>query len=120
MRRPTAASKGIAYRWRVVSRRKVFRDTPMTTQGIAAIATRSVGIVIGIALTNAHVVGNSRTVGVGLADGRTLNGQVLGRDPSHKMWRLATHSDSSAPLHPESSPPSVGILGVGPPVRLSH
>jgi len=138
---------------------RVFRDTPMNTQRIAAIATLSVGIAIGIALdrsgrrivpplvanettaalptqkvsngtvdpasnavtqdeaivirvaraitptvvsvsqeegsgsgiivdksgvvlTNAHVVGNSRTVGVGLADGRTLNGQVLGRDPT--------------------------------------
>ncbi|MBW8839025.1 MAG: trypsin-like peptidase domain-containing protein [Gemmatimonadetes bacterium] len=43
------------------------------------------GIIVdksGVVLTNAHVVGNSRTVGVGLADGRTLNGQVLGRDPT--------------------------------------
>jgi S1-C subfamily serine protease len=43
------------------------------------------GIIVdksGVVLTNAHVVGNARTVEVGLADGRTLNGQVLGRDPS--------------------------------------
>ena len=36
----------------------------------------------GVMLTNAHVVGNSRTVDVGLADGRRLTGTVLGRDPS--------------------------------------
>ena len=45
--------------------------------GSAIIVDRS-----GMVLTNAHVVGDSRTVGVGLADGRTLNGQVLGRDPT--------------------------------------
>jgi S1-C subfamily serine protease len=33
-------------------------------------------------LTNAHVVGNVRAVEVRLADGRTIAGQVLGRDPS--------------------------------------
>jgi serine protease Do len=36
----------------------------------------------GVVLTNAHVVGNARTVAVGLADGRRLQGEVLGRDPS--------------------------------------
>ncbi len=43
------------------------------------------GVVVrsdGIVLTNAHVVGNARAVEVRLADGRTIPGQVLGRDPS--------------------------------------
>ena len=43
------------------------------------------GVIIrsnGVMLTNAHVVGNARTVEVGLADGRRLTGTVLGRDPS--------------------------------------
>jgi serine protease Do len=43
------------------------------------------GVVIrrdGVLLTNAHVVGDARTVTVTLADGRRLNGQVLGRDPT--------------------------------------
>ena len=34
----------------------------------------------GMILTNAHVVGAARTVEVGLADGRTFTGTVLGRD----------------------------------------
>src|SRR5688500_906717 len=34
----------------------------------------------GMILTNAHVVGNARTVNVGLADGRRLEGTVLARD----------------------------------------
>src|SRR5688572_22114295 len=41
------------------------------------------GVVIrrdGMILTNAHVVGNARTVQVGLADGRKVVGTVLGRD----------------------------------------
>jgi S1-C subfamily serine protease len=43
------------------------------------------GVIIrsnGMILTNAHVVGSARTVDVSLADGRTLDGTVLGRDPA--------------------------------------
>lgn len=36
----------------------------------------------GVILTNAHVVGNARTVEVSLADGRRVMGQVLDRDPT--------------------------------------
>ena len=36
----------------------------------------------GVILTNAHVVGMSRRVRVGLADGRRVEGRVLGRDPA--------------------------------------
>jgi S1-C subfamily serine protease len=36
----------------------------------------------GVLLTNAHVVGDARQVRVELADGRRLNGRVLGRDVS--------------------------------------
>ena len=36
----------------------------------------------GMILTNAHVVGTARAVRVGLADGRTLDGTVMGRDPT--------------------------------------
>ena len=35
----------------------------------------------GVVITNAHVVGNARTVMIGLADGRRLNGTVAGADP---------------------------------------
>jgi S1-C subfamily serine protease len=35
----------------------------------------------GVILTNAHVVGNAQVVQIGLADGRRLQGQVIGRDP---------------------------------------
>jgi serine protease Do len=36
----------------------------------------------GVILTNAHVVGNAQAVRVGLADGRLIQGEVLGRDPT--------------------------------------
>src|SRR5688500_15875677 len=39
------------------------------------------GVIIrrdGVVLTNAHVVGNARTVQIGLADGRRVQGQVAG------------------------------------------
>jgi serine protease Do len=36
----------------------------------------------GILLTNAHVVGSFKRVRVGLADGRILEGEVLGQDPT--------------------------------------
>jgi serine protease Do len=42
------------------------------------------GVIIradGVILTNAHVVGNARTVEIQTADGRTFQGSVLGRDP---------------------------------------
>src|SRR5215207_1489113 len=43
------------------------------------------GVVVrrdGVILTNAHVVGDVGAVTVALADGRRLQGQVLGRDPT--------------------------------------
>jgi S1-C subfamily serine protease len=43
------------------------------------------GVVVrtdGVVLTNAHVVGNVRSVEVRLADGRRIPGEVLGRDPT--------------------------------------
>ena len=49
---------------------------PNVGSGSGAIIRRD-----GMILTNAHVVGNARTVQVGLADGRKTTGTVLGRDP---------------------------------------
>ncbi|HUF27271.1 MAG TPA: trypsin-like peptidase domain-containing protein [Gemmatimonadaceae bacterium] len=43
------------------------------------------GVIIradGVIITNAHVVGTTRTVEIGLADGQRVSGEVLGRDPS--------------------------------------
>jgi serine protease Do len=56
-----------------------------TVVGISTGSGAGSGVIIredGVILTNAHVVGNSQQVRVGLADGRQLDGRVLGRDVS--------------------------------------
>ena len=57
--------------------------TPTVVSIVAPNVGSGSGAVIrrdGMILTNAHVVGNARTVQVGLADGRKVVGTVLGRD----------------------------------------
>jgi S1-C subfamily serine protease len=64
---------------------RVARAITPTVVSVAQEEGSGSGIIVdksGVVLTNAHVVGGSRTVEVGLADGRTLKGQVLGRDPT--------------------------------------
>jgi len=64
---------------------RVARAITPTVVSVAQDEGSGSGIIVdksGVVLTNAHVVGSSRTVEVGLADGRTLSGQVLGRDPT--------------------------------------
>jgi S1-C subfamily serine protease len=48
----------------------------------------------GVILTNAHVVGNARTVRIGLADGRMLQGEVLGGDPSVDVAVVRVDADN--------------------------
>jgi serine protease Do len=60
------------------------RATPAVVSVIVGRGSGS-GVIIrsdGIILTNHHVVGNARSVQIGLADGRRVQGQVLGGDPS--------------------------------------
>lgn len=59
------------------------RATPTVVSITTARGSGGSGVIIrsdGMILTNAHVVGAGRTVRVGLADGRILEGRVLGRD----------------------------------------
>ncbi len=64
------------------------RVARQATPAVVSIATESgsgSGVIInrtGTMITNAHVVGNSRTVRVGLQNGQLLQGTVRGRDPS--------------------------------------
>ena len=64
------------------------RVARQATPAVVSIATESgsgSGVIInraGTIITNAHVVGNSRAVRVGLQNGQTLQGTVRGRDPS--------------------------------------
>lgn len=62
---------------RAVTPAVVSISVPNYGSGSGAIIRRD-----GMILTNAHVVGDAHTVNVGLADGRSMQGTVLGRDPT--------------------------------------
>ncbi len=67
----------------------IIRVAKQATPAVVSVTDPGVGLgsgVIvradGIIITNAHVVGTASRVEVGLADGRQIAGQVLGRDPT--------------------------------------
>lgn len=84
------------------------------------------GIIVsrdGVVLTNAHVVGQSRIVEVGLADGRSLRGEVLGRDPTIDVAvvRIQAQNLPVAPLG-DSDQLEVGqtAIAIGNPLGLER
>jgi S1-C subfamily serine protease len=63
----------------------VARDASPAVVSVVQAEGSGSGIIVredGVIITNVHVVGNSRTVQIGLADGRQLEGRVLGGDPT--------------------------------------
>ena len=84
------------------------------------------GVVVrddGIIITNNHVVGSSRAVIVGLADGRRIEGQVLGSDPSVDIAVVRVRADElpTAPIG-DSDDLAVGQLAIaiGNPLGLER
>jgi S1-C subfamily serine protease len=84
------------------------------------------GVIIradGVVLTNAHVVGNVRTVEIRTADGRTFTGTVLGRDPSIDIAvvRVEARNLPAAPLG-NSDELQVGqiAIAIGNPLGLDR
>ncbi len=77
----------------------------------------------GIIITNAHVVGSATRVQIGLADGRQLEGEVLGRDPTVDIAvvRIALTGLPIAPLG-NSDQLEVGqtAIAIGNPVGLDR
>ena len=64
---------------------RVAREITPTVVSVSQPGGSGSGVIVGrdgVVITNAHVVQNARAVEVGLADGRTLRGQVLGLDRS--------------------------------------
>jgi serine protease Do len=64
---------------------RVARQLSPAVVGIERRGGAGSGVIVrrdGVIITNAHVVGDVRAVTVSLADGRRLQGQVLGRDPT--------------------------------------
>lgn len=64
---------------------RVAREATPTVVSVTRRGGSGSGVIVradGVIVTNAHVVGNSRTVQVSLADGRQFPGTVLERDPT--------------------------------------
>jgi serine protease Do len=84
------------------------------------------GVIIqsdGVILTNAHVVGNVQVVEIGLADGRRLEGRVLGRDPSIDIAvvRIAAQDLPTAPLgDSDLLEPGQIAIAIGNPLGLER
>ena len=84
------------------------------------------GVIIrkdGVVLTNAHVVGDAEQVRIGLADGRELDGRVLGRDPSVDVAVVRVSGDNlPAALLADSDGLLVGqtAIAIGNPLGLER
>jgi len=105
---------------------RVAREITPTVVSVSQRAGSGSGIIVnrdGVVLTNAHVVGQSRTVEVGLADGRTLTGQVAGVDPTIDVAvvRVPAQNLPSAPLG-DSDRLQVGqaAIAIGNPLGLER
>jgi len=105
---------------------RVARTITPTVVSVTQTQGAGSGIIVsrdGVVLTNAHVVGNSRTVEVGLADGRSLRGQVVGRDPTIDVAvvRVPAENLPAAPLG-DSDKLEVGqsAIAIGNPLGLER
>ena len=105
---------------------RVAREITPTVVSVTQPQGAGSGIIVsrdGVVLTNAHVVGESRTVDVGLADGRTLRGQVVGRDPTIDVAvvRVSAQNLPTAPLG-DSDKLEVGqsAIAIGNPLGLER
>lgn len=105
---------------------RVAREITPTVVSVSQPEGSGSGIIVnrdGVVLTNAHVVGQSRTVEVGLADGRTLAGQVAGRDPTIDVAVVRVNAQNlpTAPLG-DSDNLQVGqaAIAVGNPLGLER
>jgi serine protease Do len=77
----------------------------------------------GVILTNAHVVGDVDQVDVGLADGRTLRGRVVGRDPTVDVAvvRVQAKNLPAAPLgDSDRLVPGQKAIAIGNPLGLER
>jgi serine protease Do len=105
---------------------RVARTASPTVVSVSRRGGSGSGVIIraeGIIVTNAHVVGNARTVEVRTADGRTLAGTVLGTDQSVDI-AIVRVSDRNLPAAPlgDSDKLEVGQLAIaiGNPLGLER
>jgi serine protease Do len=105
---------------------RVARQITPAVVGVSGGAGAGSGIIIrndGVVLTNAHVVGDARTVTITTADGRQLRGAVLGRDPTVDV-AVVRLTERNLPLAPvgDSDDLQVGqqAIAIGNPVGLER
>ncbi|MDQ3557136.1 MAG: trypsin-like peptidase domain-containing protein [Gemmatimonadota bacterium] len=114
---------------RSAEERTVIQVARQATPAVVSVSTgrgSGSGVIIrqdGVILTNAHVVGNAQVVQIGLADGRRLQGRVLGRDPTVDIAvvRIAASSLPVAPIA-DSDRLEVGqaAIAIGNPLGLER
>ena len=105
---------------------RVAREITPTVVSVSRNGGSGSGVIVnreGVVVTNAHVVGEARTVEVGLADGRTLRGEVLGRDQTIDVAivRVAAQNLPTAPVG-DSDRLEVGqsAIAIGNPLGLER
>jgi serine protease Do len=105
---------------------RVARQITPAVVGVSQGAAAGSGIIVrndGVVLTNAHVVGDARTVTITTADGRQLRGSVLGRDPTVDV-AVVRLTERNLPLAPigDSDQLVVGqqAIAIGNPVGLER
>jgi S1-C subfamily serine protease len=105
---------------------RVARQTIPAVVSVGVRGGAGSGVIIrsdGVILTNAHVVGNAQTVQIGLADGRRLQGQVLGRDPAIDIAvvRIQAQNLPTAPLgDSDLLEPGQIAIAIGNPLGLER
>ncbi|HEX2095093.1 MAG TPA: trypsin-like peptidase domain-containing protein [Longimicrobiaceae bacterium] len=108
---------------------RVARQVSPAVVSITSAAGSGSGVIVrreGIIVTNAHVVGGSRVVEVGLATGRPVEGRVLGRDPTVDLAvvQIPTQSIRDVPVAPvgDSDRLVVGqsAIAIGNPLGLER
>jgi serine protease Do len=105
---------------------RVARQITPAVVGVSQGAASGSGVIIrndGVVLTNAHVVGDARSVTITTADGRQLRGTVLGRDATVDVAvvRLTERNLPNAPIG-DSDQLEVGqqAIAIGNPVGLER
>ena len=123
---PVAQSTGGAVTDGEATTIRVAREITPTVVSVTRRGGSGSGVIVsrdGVVITNAHVVGESRAVEVGLADGRTIPGQVLGRDPTIDVAvvRVSASNLPAAPIG-DSDKLEVGqsAIAIGNPLGLER
>ncbi len=105
---------------------QVYRQVSPAVVSVRQRAGAGSGVLIredGVILTNAHVVGTARAVQVDLADGRSVQGEVLGRDPSIDIavLRIAGRNLPVAPIgDSDRLEPGQAAIAIGNPFGLDR